>query len=94
MLVLFVCFSANEGVASSSPPKPRGTSQVHGAASLPPVRVCKVGTTSLSKIHLIKDKDAIDDYLAKNIKGVSTQEAAAPQPQWISTPCQGHKCSV
>lgn len=29
------------------------------------------------RIHLIKDKDAIDDYLAKNIKGVSKEEAAA-----------------
>uniref|UniRef100_A0A663E173 Uncharacterized protein n=1 Tax=Aquila chrysaetos chrysaetos TaxID=223781 RepID=A0A663E173_AQUCH len=29
------------------------------------------------QIHLIKDKDGIDDYLAKNIKGLSKQEAAA-----------------
>uniref|UniRef100_A0A8B9IVB6 Uncharacterized protein n=1 Tax=Amazona collaria TaxID=241587 RepID=A0A8B9IVB6_9PSIT len=29
------------------------------------------------RIHLIKDKDVIDDYLAKNIKGLSKQEAAA-----------------
>ncbi|XP_042652806.1 tetratricopeptide repeat protein 29 [Tyto alba] len=30
-----------------------------------------------ARIHLIKDKDDIDDYLAKNIKGLSKQEAAA-----------------
>uniref|UniRef100_A0A8C3BDR2 Tetratricopeptide repeat protein 29 n=1 Tax=Cairina moschata TaxID=8855 RepID=A0A8C3BDR2_CAIMO len=30
-----------------------------------------------ARIHLIKDKDGIDDYLAKNIKGLSKQEAAA-----------------
>ncbi|KYO46355.1 hypothetical protein Y1Q_0021860 [Alligator mississippiensis] len=34
-------------------------------------------SSKLARIHLIKDKDAIDHYLAMNIKGLSKQEAAA-----------------
>ncbi|XP_071288792.1 tetratricopeptide repeat protein 29 [Agelaius tricolor] len=40
-----------------------------------------------ARIHLIKDKDAIDDYLAKNIKGVSTQEAAAYRNSYKKNIC-------
>ncbi|XP_064568405.1 tetratricopeptide repeat protein 29 isoform X2 [Zonotrichia leucophrys gambelii] len=40
-----------------------------------------------ARIHLIKDKDAIDDYLAKNIKGVSAQEAAAYRNSYKKNIC-------
>uniref|UniRef100_A0A8C0VKZ7 Tetratricopeptide repeat protein 29 n=1 Tax=Cyanistes caeruleus TaxID=156563 RepID=A0A8C0VKZ7_CYACU len=40
-----------------------------------------------ARIHLIKDKDAIDDYLAKNIKGVSKQEAAAYRNSYKKNIC-------
>ncbi|RMC13679.1 hypothetical protein DUI87_08757 [Hirundo rustica rustica] len=39
------------------------------------------------RIHLIKEKDAIDDYLAKNIKGVSKQEAAAYRNSYKKNIC-------
>uniref|UniRef100_A0A8C3JTD0 Tetratricopeptide repeat protein 29 n=1 Tax=Calidris pygmaea TaxID=425635 RepID=A0A8C3JTD0_9CHAR len=38
-------------------------------------------------IHLIKDKDGIDDYLAKNIKGLSKQEAAANRNSYKKNIC-------
>ncbi|XP_010183208.1 PREDICTED: tetratricopeptide repeat protein 29, partial [Mesitornis unicolor] len=40
-----------------------------------------------SRIHLIKDKDSIDDYLAKNIKGLSKQEAAANRNSYKKNIC-------
>ncbi|XP_068868950.1 tetratricopeptide repeat protein 29 isoform X6 [Aphelocoma coerulescens] len=40
-----------------------------------------------ARIHLIKDKDATDDYLAKNIKGVSKQEAAAYRNSYKKNIC-------
>ncbi|KFP91966.1 Tetratricopeptide repeat protein 29, partial [Apaloderma vittatum] len=39
------------------------------------------------RIHLIKDKDGIDDYLAKNIKGLSKQEAAANRNSYKKNIC-------
>nr|XP_030127741.3 tetratricopeptide repeat protein 29 isoform X1 [Taeniopygia guttata] len=45
-----------------------------------------------ARIHLIKDKDAIDDYLAKNIKGVSTQEAAAYRNSYKKNICIDMLC--
>uniref|UniRef100_A0A8C6ND21 Tetratricopeptide repeat protein 29 n=1 Tax=Melopsittacus undulatus TaxID=13146 RepID=A0A8C6ND21_MELUD len=41
----------------------------------------------LQKIHLIKDKDGIDDYLATNIKGLSKQEAAANRNSYKKNIC-------
>uniref|UniRef100_A0A674JM71 Tetratricopeptide repeat protein 29 n=1 Tax=Terrapene triunguis TaxID=2587831 RepID=A0A674JM71_9SAUR len=38
-------------------------------------------------IHLIKDKDAIDHYLAMNIKGLSKQEAAAYRNSYKKNIC-------
>uniref|UniRef100_A0A8C0J5U6 Tetratricopeptide repeat protein 29 n=1 Tax=Chelonoidis abingdonii TaxID=106734 RepID=A0A8C0J5U6_CHEAB len=43
--------------------------------------------TSGSQIHLIKDKDAIDHYLAMNIKGLSKQEAAAYRNSYKKNIC-------
>uniref|UniRef100_A0A803VVU6 Tetratricopeptide repeat protein 29 n=1 Tax=Ficedula albicollis TaxID=59894 RepID=A0A803VVU6_FICAL len=40
-----------------------------------------------ARIHLIKDKDAIDDYVAKNIKGVSKQEADAYRNSYKKNIC-------
>ncbi|XP_051473822.1 tetratricopeptide repeat protein 29 [Apus apus] len=40
-----------------------------------------------ARIHLIKDKDGIDDYLAKNIKGLSRQEAAATRNSYKKNIC-------
>ncbi|XP_031408880.1 tetratricopeptide repeat protein 29 [Meleagris gallopavo] len=40
-----------------------------------------------ARIHLIKDKDGIDDYLAKNIKGLSKQEAAANRNSYKENIC-------
>ncbi|KAJ7408869.1 Tetratricopeptide repeat protein 29 [Pitangus sulphuratus] len=40
-----------------------------------------------ARIHLIKDKDGIDDYLAKNIKGLSKQEAAANRNSYTKNIC-------
>ncbi|XP_062458771.1 tetratricopeptide repeat protein 29 isoform X1 [Pezoporus occidentalis] len=40
-----------------------------------------------ARIHLIKDKDGIDDYLAKNIKGLSKQEAAANRNSYKKNIC-------
>ncbi|KAM6075764.1 tetratricopeptide repeat protein 29 [Chlamydotis macqueenii] len=40
-----------------------------------------------ARIHLIKDKDGIDDYLAKNIKGLSKQEAAASRNSYKKNIC-------
>ncbi|XP_040438269.1 tetratricopeptide repeat protein 29 [Falco naumanni] len=40
-----------------------------------------------ARIHLIKDKDGIDDYLAKNIKGLSKQEAAANRNTYKKNIC-------
>ncbi|XP_063271325.1 tetratricopeptide repeat protein 29 [Prinia subflava] len=40
-----------------------------------------------ARIHLIKDQDAIDDYLAKNIKGVSQEEAAAYRNSYKKNIC-------
>ncbi|XP_074445086.1 tetratricopeptide repeat protein 29 isoform X5 [Larus michahellis] len=59
---------------------------------------CKRRTSSVFKpevlkpleddgIHLIKDKDGIDDYLAKNIKGLSKQEAAANRNSYKKNIC-------
>ncbi|XP_021249528.1 tetratricopeptide repeat protein 29 isoform X2 [Numida meleagris] len=39
------------------------------------------------KIHLIKDKGGMDDYLAKNIKGLSKQEAAANRNSYKKNIC-------
>uniref|UniRef100_A0A8C3JUR2 Tetratricopeptide repeat protein 29 n=1 Tax=Calidris pygmaea TaxID=425635 RepID=A0A8C3JUR2_9CHAR len=44
-------------------------------------------TVIVLKIHLIKDKDGIDDYLAKNIKGLSKQEAAANRNSYKKNIC-------
>ncbi|CAM4547064.1 unnamed protein product [Lepidochelys olivacea] len=41
----------------------------------------------LARIHLIKDKDAIDHYLAMNIKGLSKQEAAAYRSSYKKNIC-------
>ncbi|XP_039395136.1 tetratricopeptide repeat protein 29 isoform X2 [Mauremys reevesii] len=41
----------------------------------------------LARIHLIKDKDAIDHYLAMNIKGLSKQEAAAYRNSYKKNIC-------
>ncbi|XP_010221099.1 PREDICTED: tetratricopeptide repeat protein 29-like, partial [Tinamus guttatus] len=40
-----------------------------------------------ARVHLIKDKDGIDDYLAKNIKGLSKQEAAACRNSYKKNIC-------
>ncbi|XP_035179778.1 tetratricopeptide repeat protein 29 isoform X4 [Oxyura jamaicensis] len=40
-----------------------------------------------ARIHLIKDKEGIDDYLAKNIKGLSKQEAAANRNSYKENIC-------
>ncbi|XP_057242587.1 tetratricopeptide repeat protein 29-like, partial [Malurus melanocephalus] len=40
-----------------------------------------------ARIHLIKDKDGLDDYLAKNIKGVSKEEAAAYRNSYKKNIC-------
>ncbi|XP_053922143.1 tetratricopeptide repeat protein 29 isoform X1 [Cuculus canorus] len=40
-----------------------------------------------ARIHLIKDKDGIDDYLEKNIKGLSKQEAAANRNSYKKNIC-------
>ncbi|XP_009984786.1 PREDICTED: tetratricopeptide repeat protein 29-like, partial [Tauraco erythrolophus] len=40
-----------------------------------------------ARIHLIKDKDGIDDYLAKNVKGLSKQEAAANRNSYKKNIC-------
>ncbi|XP_071664111.1 tetratricopeptide repeat protein 29 isoform X3 [Patagioenas fasciata] len=43
--------------------------------------------SDFARIHLIKDKDGIDDYLAKNIKGLSKQEAAAHRNSYKKNIC-------
>ncbi|XP_071609806.1 tetratricopeptide repeat protein 29 isoform X1 [Heliangelus exortis] len=40
-----------------------------------------------ARIYLIKDKDGIDDYLVKNIKGLSKQEAAANRNSYKKNIC-------
>ncbi|XP_025898439.1 tetratricopeptide repeat protein 29 [Nothoprocta perdicaria] len=40
-----------------------------------------------ARVHLIKDKDGIDDYLVKNIKGLSKQEAAACRNSYKKNIC-------
>ncbi|XP_059577986.1 tetratricopeptide repeat protein 29 isoform X4 [Alligator mississippiensis] len=44
-------------------------------------------SSKLARIHLIKDKDAIDHYLAMNIKGLSKQEAAAYRNSYKKNIC-------
>nr|XP_021139713.1 tetratricopeptide repeat protein 29 isoform X3 [Columba livia] len=44
-------------------------------------------SSDFARIHLIKDKDGIDDYLAKNIKGLSKQEAAAHRNSYKKNIC-------
>uniref|UniRef100_A0A8B9NYA4 Uncharacterized protein n=1 Tax=Apteryx owenii TaxID=8824 RepID=A0A8B9NYA4_APTOW len=46
----------------------------HGHPTFTEQTVCPA--LDFARVHLIKDKDGIDDYLAKNIKGLSKQEAA------------------
>ncbi|XP_019377713.1 PREDICTED: tetratricopeptide repeat protein 29 isoform X2 [Gavialis gangeticus] len=44
-------------------------------------------SSKLARIHLITDKDAIDHYLAMNIKGLSKQEAAAYRNSYKKNIC-------
>uniref|UniRef100_A0A493SS64 Tetratricopeptide repeat protein 29 n=1 Tax=Anas platyrhynchos platyrhynchos TaxID=8840 RepID=A0A493SS64_ANAPP len=80
--------------------RPRHRSRARGAPALaPPSRprggsaISRPGAGNRraprheERIHLIKDKDGIDDYLAKNIKGLSKQEAAANRNSYKENIC-------
>ncbi|XP_067153216.1 tetratricopeptide repeat protein 29 [Apteryx mantelli] len=57
----------------------------HGHPTFTEQTVCPA--LDFARVHLIKDKDGIDDYLAKNIKGLSKQEAAACRNSYKKNIC-------
>ncbi|XP_064366854.1 tetratricopeptide repeat protein 29 isoform X2 [Dromaius novaehollandiae] len=57
----------------------------HGHPTFIEQTVCPA--LDFARVHLIKDKDGIDDYLAKNIKGLSKQEAAACRNSYKKNIC-------